>query len=151
MPLLPFPIHWHGNAKSGRTVSCLAGISHADRQQHHHLCRQTRKRCLAQWIAVNAPAVSLVSHVEVLGYHKLTDDDKKHFEEFFAAATVLPVTDEVVKQAIRLRQSKKMSLGDSLVAGTALASQRTLATRNAKDFAWIPELKLIDPFDSLPS
>jgi predicted nucleic acid-binding protein len=105
---------------------------------------------LRQWIAVNAPAVSVVSHVEVLGYHKLTDEDKKHIEEFFAAATVLPVTDEVVKHAIRLRQSKNMSLGDSLLTGTALASKRTLATRNIKDFAWIPELKLIDPFDSLP-
>jgi predicted nucleic acid-binding protein len=111
---------------------------------------QPENDALRQWIAVNAPAVSVVSHVEVLGYHKLTEEDKKHFEEFFAAATILPVTDEVVKQAIRLRQSKKMSLGDSLVAGTALASKRTFATRNTKDFAWIPNLKLIDPFDSLP-
>lgn len=85
---------------------------------------------LRQWIAATSPAVSVVSQVEVLDYHKLTAEVKKHFEEFFTVATVLPITDEVVKLAIQLRQSRKMSLGDSLVAGTALANNRTLAIAN---------------------
>lgn len=39
-----------------------------------------------------------------------------------------------------------MKLGDSLVAGTALAHNCTLVTRNTKDFDWIPGLTLLDPF-----
>ena len=87
--------------------------------------------------------------MEVLGYHKLTADDKKHLEEFFAAATILPITDDVLKEAIRLRQTKKMTLGDSMMAATALTCKRALATRNTKDFVWIPGLTVIDPFETL--
>jgi hypothetical protein len=33
--------------------------------------------------------------VEVLGYHKLSEEDRRHFEAFFAAAKILPVSDAV--------------------------------------------------------
>jgi len=36
-------------------------------------------------------------------------------------------------------------LGDSLVAGTALNYGLTLVTHNIKDFAWVPNLPLLDP------
>ena len=45
---------------------------------------------LQDFIAKHAPAVSALSHVEVLGYHLLSETDRRNFEEFFAAATVLP-------------------------------------------------------------
>ncbi len=100
---------------------------------------------LRQFIAENVPAVSVISKIEVLGFHKLTASEKLHFEEFFAESTVLPVTPDVVQQAIQLRQARKMSLGDALVAATALVHGRTLVTRNTKDFGWIPGFKLLDP------
>ena len=40
-----------------------------------------------------------------------------------------------------------MSLGDALIAATALDHELTFATRNTKDFDWIPNLSLINPFD----
>ncbi len=39
-----------------------------------------------------------------------------------------------------------MTLGDSLVAGTALAHHYTLVTRNTKDFLWINDLEILNPF-----
>ena len=39
-----------------------------------------------------------------------------------------------------------MTLGDALVAGTALAHDLTLVTRNTSDFDWISDLSLLDPF-----
>ena len=48
-------------------------------------------------------------------------------------------------RAVKLRQSRKMTLGDSLIAGTALAFARTLVTRNVKDFEWISALKIHNP------
>src|SRR5439155_7350722 len=89
---------------------------------------------LRRLIAEHAPALSAVSVVEVLGYHRLTPQERQHFEAFFAAATVLPISREVVERAVGLRQTKKMTLGDSLVAATALVYRRTLVTRNTKDF-----------------
>src|SRR2546421_381298 len=103
---------------------------------------------LRRLIADHAPAVSAVSVVEVLGYHRLTPDERQHFEAFFAAATVLPLSGAVVSQAVKLRQLKKMSLGDALVAGTALVTGRTLVTRNTKDFEWVAGLKLLNPLDN---
>jgi toxin FitB len=79
---------------------------------------------LRRLIAARSPAVSAISVVEVLGYHKLSEEDRRHFEAFFAAAKVLPISDAVVARAVSLRQSRKMSLGDALVAATALVFGR---------------------------
>jgi toxin FitB len=68
---------------------------------------------LQDFIAKHAPAVSAISRVEVLGYHLLTQQDRSEFEEFFAAATVLPVSDLVITKAIELRQVRKLKLGDA--------------------------------------
>ena len=54
---------------------------------------------LRQLIAENAPAVSAVSLVEVLGFHKLSDAERQHFEAFFAASTVLPLSGALITQA----------------------------------------------------
>ncbi len=101
---------------------------------------------LRQFIAQHAPAVSAISYVEVLGYHSLTEEDKTLLETFFDAATLLPIGARVLEQAAKLRQVRKMTLGDALVAATALVHGRTLVTRNTGDFAWIPGLKLLNPF-----
>lgn len=100
---------------------------------------------LRRFIAENNPAVSSLSYVEVLGYHRLTADDRSALELFFAAATMLPITQLVLDRAVQLRQSRKMSLGNALVAATALVNGRRLVTRNVSDFAWIPELVLVNP------
>ena len=100
---------------------------------------------LRRLIAARAPAVSMISVVEVLGYHKLSDADRLHFEAFFAAAKILPVSDAVVERAVSLRQARKMSLGDALVAATALVFGQDLLTHNVKDFAGVPGLVVVDP------
>ncbi len=59
---------------------------------------------LRKFIADHAPSISAVSYVEVLGFHRLTAEDKIHFEEFFAASTILPLTQVILDHAIHLRQ-----------------------------------------------
>src|SRR5262249_44056651 len=97
-------------------------------------------------ITENDVVVSAVSYVEVLGFHKLTEGDRTTLTTFFAASEILPITQDVLDRAVQLRQTRKMSLGDSLVAATALVFNRTLVTRNVKDFSWINGLKLYNPF-----
>jgi hypothetical protein len=101
---------------------------------------------LRRFIARYYPAVSVVSYVEVLGYHRLTDQERSHFEAFFSAAPMLGISPAMLDQAVKLRQFRKMTLGDALVAGTALAHDLTLVTRNTSDFDWISDLSLLDPF-----
>ena len=100
---------------------------------------------LRRWIEARSPAVSGVSKLEGLGYHKLSEDDRRHFEAFFAASQVLPISDAVIARAIVLRQSCKLSLGDALIAATAFELGRELYTHNIKDFVGIQGLVIIDP------
>ena len=50
---------------------------------------------LRRFIAEHTPAVSAISYVEVLGYHKLTDNERQDLEAFFAAAPILPLSHTV--------------------------------------------------------
>lgn len=101
---------------------------------------------LLKLVADPSSAVSLVSYIEALGFSRLSAPERSTLERFFAGMEVLPIPDLVAREAVRLRQQRKMSLGDSIVAGTALVHGRTLVTRNVSDFKWIPDLKLLDPF-----
>ncbi len=106
---------------------------------------QPEHAALRQFIEMHTPAVSVISHIEVLGYHKLTEDDRQFLEQFFRTAERLPLSETVVPWAVKLRQRRKMSLGDSIIASTAIAYDRTLVTRNTDDFHWIEEIKLLNP------
>ena len=90
-----------------------------------------------------------VSYVEVLGYHRLSDSERRHFEAFFTEAQILPLSQPVLDAAVRLRRAKKIKLGDSLVAGTALLYDLTLITRNVDDFIGIDGLTALNLFAEL--
>lgn len=107
---------------------------------------------LRGYLLATPHCVSLVSYVEVLGFHKITEIDKAKLEIFFEATSVLSISAEIATRAVGLRQKRRMSLGDALIAATALEEDLELATNNTKDFKWINELTLIDPFaDTAPS
>lgn len=105
---------------------------------------------LEAWFRRETPFVSAVSYVEALGYHKLAVEDKESLERFFVQAPMLDLTAPVLREAVRLRQLRKIGLGDALIAATALIHRLTLATHNTSDFAWIPNLSLVDPFEQQP-
>lgn len=112
---------------------------------------QPQHNALRQWIAQHAPMVSAISYVEVLGYHQLTPSEKQAFELFFTAAAILPFTQAILTEAVKLRQQHKMTLGDSLIAATCLVHGLTLVTHNTKDFTWIAGLTVLDPLASATS
>jgi toxin FitB len=65
--------------------------------------------------------------------------------DFFDTARIIPVSQAVLEQAVKLRQERKMSLGDSIIAATAIVDDLTLITANMADFKWITNIKLLDP------
>lgn len=100
---------------------------------------------LRAFLAEKPIAVSAITRVEVLGYHRLTQPEREILIDVFDSLPVLPVTDDVIEEAIRLRQVQRMSLGDALIAATAIVHQLPLATHNTGDYSWIRSLQLIDP------
>lgn len=91
--------------------------------------------------------VSVVSRVEVLGFHGMGSEERDLLERLFATIPMLRITDPVVEQAIALKQVRRMSLGDALIAATALHHDLVLTTRNTADFQHIEGLKLRDPLN----
>jgi predicted nucleic acid-binding protein len=102
---------------------------------------------IGQLIREHDIAVSAVSYVQVLGYHRLTEESRLFLEEFFRIVEVLPISQTVLDRAVTLRQIRRMSLGDAIIAATALVYDRTLVTRNIEDFQWITELSIFNPFE----
>lgn len=81
---------------------------------------------------------SSISKIEVLGFHQITEDQATYFSEVFKLLKDLPVDYEVIDKAVSLRQQRKFTLGDSIIAATALLNNLTLVTRNVDDFSNIP-------------
>ena len=92
--------------------------------------------------------VSAISVVEVLGYHLIKPKDREYLERFFQTANLLPISEPVIRKAVDLRQSRRMTLGDALIAGSALVHKERLVSRNVKDFDWIADLIVVNPFEA---
>lgn len=107
---------------------------------------QQEHSALRQWILDIQPAYSIISKVEVLGYWNLSTEQAVAISNVFKPMHELSLSSSQCDQAIALRQHRKMSLGDALIAATALDCEIPLATRNTKDFEWISGLQLINPF-----
>ena len=89
--------------------------------------------------------VSVISHIESFEYQNLTPEEFQQLETIFRRTQILPLTDDIVEQAISLRQQRRMGLGDSIIAATAITHGLALVTHNTEDFRWIAGLELLDP------
>lgn len=101
---------------------------------------------LDAWMRPATARVSAISIPEVLGYTGLTAEDEAIFEAWFAELTVLVVTEPILRRAAALRRQRRMKLGDSIIAATALTVGAELVTRNGDDFKHITGLQIINPF-----
>jgi predicted nucleic acid-binding protein len=92
--------------------------------------------------------VSIVTVVEVLGYHRLTRQEEADLRSILEQFTVLPLDGAVANQAIILRQQRKIGLGDAVIAATALVHNLPVVTRNTADFQNVAGLNVLDPFSA---
>jgi hypothetical protein len=86
-----------------------------------------------------------ISAIEVLGYHQITAASEYKLGQILDCYHAFELTSTIVQRAIQLRQLKKMSLGDAIIAATALENDCELWTANTKDFAHIDDLRLHNP------
>jgi toxin FitB len=83
--------------------------------------------------------------IEALGYAQITVAEQSYLEALFAECQQLELEEFITQQTIKLRQQTKMSLGDSIVAASALAYACELWTANEEDFAHIEGLVIRNP------
>lgn len=106
---------------------------------------QPQHAALRAWMVQTLPRVSVISRVEVLGWHRLGDAERTAFGQLLETLGILYPTRSTFETAITLKQARRTTLGDALIAATALEHGLTLATRNTADFRHIDGLALFDP------
>ncbi len=99
----------------------------------------------SELVADNDIAHASITKIEALGYSRIPANELLLLDALFNESYGLPLTDAIVELAIKLRQLKQMSLGDSIVAATAIENNSTLWTANTDDFGHIEDLHLYNP------
>lgn len=103
---------------------------------------------LDAWLFHSDTRVSAISIPEVLGYPAITDQDEKLLSGWFESIGVLAITDGILFRAAQLRRRRRMTLGDAIIAATALVHDLELITRNVVDFQHVQDLRLHNPFEA---
>ena len=86
-----------------------------------------------------------VTKIEVLGFKDILQPEEIFFQTYFSAIICIDLTDSIIEKAIEIRQNKKIKLGDSIIAATAIIHNLELNTHNTDDFRNIPGLSIFDP------
>lgn len=85
----------------------------------------------------------------MLGYHKLNDTEESYLNQFIKYCVIWPIDSTVIDTAIKIKQVKPMSLGDSIIGATALNEDLPLVTANVSDFNHLIDIELINPFNDI--
>lgn len=99
---------------------------------------------LRQWVQHPDAAVSALSQVEVLGFHRLEAQDELFLRLALAALPPLAISEAVLSRAVWVRQQFRLKMPDAIIAATALEHGLTLVTAD-QGFANLPGLPIIDP------
>ena len=103
---------------------------------------------LRGWLVNHATHYCAISRLETLGYQQLRHAEKQAIIAILDNLELLMINMATLDIAITLRQQRKMSLGDALIAASCLEHQLPLATANDKDFDWIEGLEINNPMES---
>lgn len=86
--------------------------------------------------------VSVISEIELLGWYKLSVNEKKELRLLLDDCIIFELTTEIRKIAIEIRQQKKIKTPDAIIAATAMHLQVPIVSSD-KGLKNIPGIELI--------
>ena len=105
----------------------------------------TGKQVVAGIIDRNELAISVITQIELLGF-QAPEEYLRKCQSLIDIAEVIPLVDSpTIGQAILIRRGTKIKLPDAIIAATALVRNRTVVSRNEKDFSRVEGLKWVNP------
>jgi predicted nucleic acid-binding protein len=99
-----------------------------------------------QVVANKDIAHASITKIECMGFSRIQANELLLLEVLFSESYNLSLSDDIVERATKLRQARNMSLGDAIIAATALEHGNELWTANEEDFAHIEGLSIHNPF-----
>jgi len=96
---------------------------------------------------VAGSGIATATVIEVLGYHAIEPWQVEEINLVLGGLRLLDLDDRVLTEAIRLRQARRMSLGDAILAATAFVHRLRVMTHNVRDFRGIDGIDIYDPLD----
>lgn len=99
--------------------------------------------------SIKSFSYSKITLIEVLGVRELDESATRDLTILFSKGDALDISDKVIGKAIELRKTKKMTLGDSIIAATAISYRKQLVTRNTDDFENIGQLDIHNPYGKI--
>ncbi len=78
--------------------------------------------------------VSDITRLEVLGFHHITSEQQNYFNSVFSVVNIIPISSEIIDNAIKMRRNYNLSVGDSIIASTVNVLDLVLYTNNEDDF-----------------
>jgi len=92
--------------------------------------------------------ISVITKIEVLGYNEFPQK-MSDLRNFVSLSEILPLNETITEKTIELKRAfRKMKLGDAIIAATAIDKNLILITRNVDDFKFIPNFKIINPYET---
>ncbi|RRO20879.1 PIN domain-containing protein [Flavobacteriaceae bacterium 14752] len=95
---------------------------------------QSKHENLQKWLGIQTPVISAITQLEVLGYHRISEVEINFARRYFSICEKISINQNVIEEAVKLRQQKSMSIGDAIIAATAIIQNLPLASANLKDF-----------------
>jgi len=89
--------------------------------------------------------ISEITRLEVLGFHRITTEQENYFKSVFSVVTLIPISTNIIDNAIKLRKIYNLSVGDSIISATAKLYKLKLYTNNESDFTSVKGLKIFNP------
>jgi predicted nucleic acid-binding protein len=89
-----------------------------------------------------------ITKIESLGFPRIHANELLLLETVFGESYNLPLTEGIAERATKLHQVKNMSLGDAIIAATALEHDSELWTANEEDFIHISGIRVYNPLKS---
>jgi predicted nucleic acid-binding protein len=83
----------------------------------------------------------MISWIEVM-VGANSQQEKTAFEAFLRRFMVVDITKPIASQAVALRNASKLKLADAIILATAMHRETLLITRDAKDFADSPHVRI---------
>jgi len=100
------------------------------------------KKEVDQYLEGNNLFVSVITEIELLGWHKITNPQKSFFHELLSDCTLIGLTKPIKELAIELKQKHKIKLPDAVILGSAIHLDIPLITLD-QGFEKIKDLNLI--------